>query len=51
MKRVLDLILALIVLITICETILGLTNDYVVERANEVSEERINNNIIWRDSL
>ena len=45
MKRLLDVILALIVLITICEVILGLANDYVVE----VSEERINNNIIWRD--
>ena len=43
MKRLLDVILALIVLIIICETILGLANDYVVERANEV---RINNNII-----
>ena len=29
----------------------GLTNDRVVERANEVNEERINNNIIWRDCL
>ena len=50
MKRLLDIILALIVLITVCEMILGLANDNVIERANEVSEERINN-IIWRDSL
>lgn len=51
MKRIIDVVLALIVLITVCEVILGLTNDNVVERTNEVSEERINNNIIWRDSL
>ena len=24
-------------------------NDRVIDRANEVSEERINNNIIWRN--
>lgn len=51
MKRILDVALALIVLITVCEVILGLANDYVVERTNEVNEERINNNIIWRNDI
>ena len=27
----------------------GIANDRIIERANEVSEERINNNIIWRN--
>ena len=51
MKRIIDVVLALTVLIIICEVILGLANDNVVERANEVSEERINNNIIWRNDI
>jgi uncharacterized protein YxeA len=51
MKRIIDVVLALIVLIIISGMILRLTNDNMVERANEVSEDRINNNIIWRDSL
>lgn len=51
MKRIIDVVLALIVLITVCEVILGLANDYVVERANEVNEERINNNIMWRNDI
>ena len=30
----------------------GISNDRVIERANEVSEERINNNIImWRNDI
>ena len=29
----------------------GIMNDRVIERANEVSEERINNNIIWRNDI
>ena len=51
MKRFLDIILALTILIMISEMILGLTNDNVVRRANEVSEERINNNIMWRNDI
>ena len=29
----------------------GIANDNVIERANEVNEERINNNIMWRNDI
>lgn len=29
----------------------GVANDRVIERANEVNEERINNNIMWRNDI
>ena len=29
----------------------GIANDRVIERANEVSEVRINNNIMWRNDI
>lgn len=28
-----------------------IANDNVIERTNEVNEERINNNIIWRNDI
>ena len=44
-------IFILIGLIIVCYVVVG-ANDRVIERANEVSEERINNNIImWRNDI
>ena len=37
-------------LMIVCYAIVD-ANDRVVERANEVSEERINNIIIWRNDI
>lgn len=45
----------IIIIITIYILMNGIinriANDNVVERANEVSEERINNNIMWRTDI
>lgn len=45
----------IIIIITIYILMNGIinriANDNVVERANEVSEERINNNIMWRNDI
>lgn len=46
MKRV----FILLILLVECYMIIG-ANDNVVERASEVSEEKINNNIIWRNDI
>ena len=46
MKR----IFILLTLLVGCYMIVG-ANDRVIERANEVSEERINNNIMWRNDI
>ena len=43
-------IFILLALLVGCYVIVG-ANDRVVERANEVSEERINNIIIWRNDI
>jgi hypothetical protein len=41
----------LIIYILMNRIVNGIANDRVIERANEVSEERINNNIIWRNDI
>ena len=44
----------IIIIITIYILINGITNDRIIEQTNkvsEVSEERINNNIMWRNDI
>ena len=46
-----NIIIIITIYILMNEIINGIANDRVVERANEVSEERINNNIMWRNDI